>query len=256
MSDSDNTARSSNALQFCPWEHFDAEWYAASHMRRIAAGEPTDPLLHYTLLGIARGQSPNPYFDESWYLSTYADVREAVANGAFPSGFAHYCATGYLSRNPHWLFNDHMYRTRRGDLSFKELSGNGLRNGYHHYLIAGQNEGSTGSMFFDPAVLQDIAGIVDVPFTTLLTAPWLGNLKLSHFFDPDWYMAMYEDVEDAIADGLYTCALHHYLCNPTPQHYAGSSDFDEAFYCSRYPDIGEAIQASFDARQRLSPAIS
>jgi GT2 family glycosyltransferase len=200
-------------------------------------------LLHYTLLGIARGQSPNPYFDESWYLSTYPDVRDVIANGAFPSGFAHYCATGYLSRNPHWLFNDHMYRARRGDLSFEELSSNGLRNGYHHYLIAGQNEGSTGSMFFDPAVLQDIAGIVDVPFTTLLTAPWLGNLKLSHYFDPDWYMAMYEDVEDAIADGLYGCALHHYLCNPTPQNYAGSPDFDEAFYGSRYPDIGEAIRA-------------
>ena len=231
------------AGQFCPWEHFDPDWYAASHMRRLGADDPTDPLQHYLLLGVSRQHSPNPYFDEEWYLATNADISEAVRQGVFPSGFAHYLDAGYLNRDPHWLFSDGIYRARRGDLTRDDLEVNGLRNGYHHFLIAGQNEGTSGSSYFDPLLLRDSVGITDFPFTTLLTAPWLGNMRLSQYFDPEWYLAMYEEVEDLIADGFYLSPLHHYLTNPTPRRFAGSADFDEAFYAARYPDIGRAIDA-------------
>ena len=33
-------------------------------------------------------------FDEAWYLASYADVREAVAQGEFASGRAHYLGYG------------------------------------------------------------------------------------------------------------------------------------------------------------------
>ena len=35
-------------------------------------------------------------FDEDWYLVSYPDVRTAVAQGEFSSGWAHFRATGYL----------------------------------------------------------------------------------------------------------------------------------------------------------------
>ena len=241
MSGSDQTSEQPSMVQFCPWDHFDADWYAARQLRRVPAGEPSDPREHYAAVGAGRGFSPNPYFDEAWYLSVNPDVGELVTAGAFASGFQHYCEIGHVSRDPHWLFNEQMYCGLRGDLSPSDLAGNGLRNGYHHYLIAGQNEGSSGSPFFDPALLRESTGIVDVPFTSFLTAPWLGNLRLSHYFDPEWYLAMYEDVEDLVADGVYSCALHHFLSNPTPARYNGSSDFDPAFYATLYPDIGSAI---------------
>jgi GT2 family glycosyltransferase len=231
------------AIQFCPWEHFDAEWYAATYMRKQNPEESADPFEHYCTTGAANHHSPNPYFDEAWYLARNADAREMVADGRMPTGFAHYCAIGCKTHDPHWLFKDGIYRARRGDLTPGDLASNGLRNGYHHYLIAGQNEQTSGSSFFDPKVVEELTGITDKPFTALVTAPWLGQVRLSNFFDPEWYLAMYEEVEDLIADGYYGNPLHHYLANPTPERYAGSADFDEAFYSTRYPDIGEAIRS-------------
>ncbi len=233
----------------CPWERFDAEWYAATHMQRLNPGEPTEPLAHYTRIGARRGAGPNPYFDEAWYLERYPDVRDWMQRGSCTSGFAHYCSAGYHSHDPHWLFSEQLYRTRRGDLTHEMLARAGLRNGYHHFLLAGQNEVVNdrffvaGSYFFDAGMLVAATGLTENPFTALLTAPWLGNLRLSAYFDPDWYMAMYDEVEDLIADGQYSSALHHFLTNRSAAHYAGSADFDEAFYATRYPDIGAAITA-------------
>ncbi len=241
LSSADQSPTVGAKMQFCPWEHFDADWYSANYMRPNAEHEPTEPYEHYVSIGIARKHSPNAYFDEAWYQARNSDVKADVARGVWPSGFAHYCAEGYKNRDAHWLFSDGIYRSRRGDLSDDSLFSNGLRNGYHHYLIAGQAESFTGSAFFDPAVLADLAGITDKPFTAVLTQPWLGQLRLSHFFDPEWYLAMYEEVEDLIADGHYSSPLHHYLTNPTPQHFAGSADIDESYYSTRYPDIGEAV---------------
>lgn len=243
MNSPDDASALPGSGQFCPWEHFDTDWYSARYMRRLRADDPTDPLEHYLTLGVERHASPNPYFDEAWYLAQNDDVRAAVAAGVFTTGFMHYGAIGYADRDPHWLFSDGLYRQRRGDLSDQDLAGNGLRNGYHHFLIAGQNEGVSGSMFFDPAILKEATGIAEMPFTALLTAPWLANLRLSPYFDPEWYLAMYEQVEDLIADGHFSCALHHYLTNDTPWLFSGSPDFDETFYAECYPDIGRAIRA-------------
>jgi GT2 family glycosyltransferase len=227
----------------CPWEHFNADWYAATYMHRLAPGDPSEPFAHYTRLGTRRGASPNPYFDEVWYLNRYPEVREGMRRGSFASGFAHYCTIGYRDHDPHWLFREQFYRARRGDLNSETLARHAMRNGYHHYLAAGQNEPISGSYFFDPAMLASATGLANTPFSALLTAPWLGNLRLSAYFDPDWYLAMHDEVEDLIAEGKYSSALHHYMTNPEPLRFAGSADFDEGFYARRYPNIAEAIQA-------------
>lgn len=243
MSVRDTATASEQSWQHCPWEHFDADWYFTNHMRRLAPTDTTDPLEHYKTIGVSKQYSPNPFFDEAWYLAKYPDVKSGIGQGLWDSGFAHYCASGHLNRDPHWLFFDSYYRGNRGDLLVDDMARNGLRNGYHHYLIAGQNELCSGSPFFDPAYLAEGTGIVDQPFTALVTSPWLGALRLSPYFDSEWYVASNEHVEDLVADGEYDSALHHYLTNPTPWRFAGSPDFDEAFYSARYPDIAEAVAA-------------
>ena len=35
-------------------------------------------------------------FDETWYLATYPDIQDAVRQGLFPSGSAHFRTVGYL----------------------------------------------------------------------------------------------------------------------------------------------------------------
>lgn len=243
MSESENVSGRADNFQFCPWEHFDADWYSYTYLRGLSPDERIDSYQHYLTIGLAKLHSPNPYFNEKWYRTVYSDVDDAVRQGIFPSGFAHYCAIGYISRDAHWLFSEGIYRARRTDLSPEVIVGFGLRNGYHHFLIAGQNEGSSGSSFYDPEMLKAATGITDLPFTSVLTAPWLGSIRLSAYFDPDWYTAMYEQVDDLVTDGEYSSPLHHYLTNPTPMLFAGSADFDEAFYAERYADIGAAVEA-------------
>ena len=225
----------------CPWEIFDADWYAVTYMRRLNASEPSDPFAHYTRIGARRGASPNHFFDEIWYLSRYPEVRAAVARGEFASGFAHYCSNGHRDHDPHWLFNEALYRLRHPQVNDTMLAEAQLRNGYHHYLLIGQNQTVSGSYFFDPQMLVDATQIAEQPFSALLAAPWLGNLRLSPYFDPDWYLAAHPSVEDEIAAGWYGSALHHFLANPNPAQFVGSADFDEAFYAAHYPDIGDAI---------------
>jgi len=229
-----------DGLQFCPWAAFDAVWYAATHMRHLG---DADPWAHYQSIGVAAGFGPNPYFDETWYLRRYPDVAARVKRGAFASGFAHYCEAGLLSHDPHWLFSESLYRGRRGDLPDAALKPLGLRNGYHHYLIAGQNENVSGSAFFDIEVFAESTAITDRPFSALVATPELATLRLSRYFDPEWYLAINEEAVALIAKGVYSSALHHYLTCPEPGVLQGSADFDEAFYRTTYPDIAASIAA-------------
>src|SRR5260370_5364465 len=70
---------------------FDAQWYRNRYLGSDPAG---DPLGHYLTEGIKLGNSPNAWFDESFYVSFYSDVRAAVANRHFVCGFDHYLALG------------------------------------------------------------------------------------------------------------------------------------------------------------------
>ena len=71
--------------------NFDAQWYRNQY---LGSDPISDPLDHYLAEGIRRGHSPNAWFDESFYVSFYSDVRGAVAKGHFACGFDHYLARG------------------------------------------------------------------------------------------------------------------------------------------------------------------
>jgi hypothetical protein len=71
---------------------FHADWYREQYLR----GQSADPLGHYLTIGLKAGNSPNRFFDETFYLSAYADVREAVEDGTLCCGFQHYLISGRL----------------------------------------------------------------------------------------------------------------------------------------------------------------
>jgi SAM-dependent methyltransferase len=76
----------------------------------LAAGPTRDAILNFDQGHIPlplpaaeqheRDLSGGGYFDEDWYLTTFADVAEAVQKQIYPSGFAHFLAFGQKEGRP------------------------------------------------------------------------------------------------------------------------------------------------------------
>jgi hypothetical protein len=72
---------------------FDPDHYAEQYPQ-AANMSHDEKLAHYLQTGAKLGYSPVRNFDERFYLAFHSDVREAVQNGAFKSGFDHYVSIG------------------------------------------------------------------------------------------------------------------------------------------------------------------
>jgi beta-1,2-rhamnosyltransferase WsaF-like protein len=70
---------------------FDKDWYDREY---DLGSSPLKGLEHYLVVGARAGYSPNENFDEKFYLAFYRDVREAVLQRRFISGFEHYVLVG------------------------------------------------------------------------------------------------------------------------------------------------------------------
>ena len=238
-----------------PWAAFHPDWYTRTYQETV--GQTTAPdfnvvLRSYLDRGQAAGHSPNPYFDEAWYRATYQNVAAAIATSKVESGFDHYCGSGFRDHSPHWLFDERYYRTRYPDLSDDVLAAHGLANGYEHYLRLGDREGRSGSPFFDPTIYRanvdpETAAMIDADGAFLTFLRQLPAERQEHrttrYFDPHWYRSMYPDVAQAIEEGRWHNALHHYLTNDTPTAFDPLAVFSEREYLARYPDITAAIEA-------------
>ena len=174
------------------------------------------------------------------------DVALSVEGGGFPSGFAHYCRDGYRERSPHWLFSEKFYLASNPDITRGVLDRHGLLNGYDHYLTLGDRAFRTGHWFFDAMLYRNnkpeqdrSEPSVGGSFAQFLAGDCVaGSLaRISWYFDPDWYLEQYPEVREAIDAGLWSCALHHFLCNPTPQQFRALEWFSEDFYGATYPDV-------------------
>ena len=235
------------------WRRFDPRWYGrrypdtAGPIAEAAAG---DAERYYTETGCRLGHSPNMFFDETWYLSAYPDVAAHVAAGGARSGFEHYCTDGYAGRSPHWLFDEAHYLRTNPDVTHELLDRLRLVNGYDHYLTIGDAENRSGSRFFDcllyhqnveegPAALKSLGG----PFERFLADDCRAgsSARVSWYFDPVWYLRGYPEVQEEIVQGQWSCALHHFLGNPTPLLYQGVEWFSEQFYGATYPDVLDAV---------------
>jgi GT2 family glycosyltransferase len=238
------------------WTDFDAAWYRRTYPQVLAAlRKPTDAaaLAHYLDHGQQQGLSPNPFFDEPYFLRMHPGAANAIREGGAKSGFDFYCRNLGRHRRPHWLFDQAWYRKQYDDLTDETLADNGLVNGYDHFLRHGSREGRSGSPFFDPLVYR--ASLPAREVAAAEAAGWYLHCidrlharsgperESSVYFDPVWYLKTYEAVAQAVAGGELLSALHHYLSNDTPTQFDPRPEFSEKFYLKLYPDILKAIDA-------------
>lgn len=242
------------------WGRFDAEWYRSRYARflrdekkLIGDSCPLDLSneameAHWLEHGASQGLSPNRFFDEEWYLRQNPDVRDGIACGVFNCGFLHYCESGFRSRSPHWLFSETEYFTRNPDLSLPLLISQGFSNGYDHYLTDGEQEQRQAHIFFKTSVFRMASlsrGLTydfrKGDFRQFLMSPEAGRCRSSWYFDPEWYLSTYQDVQEAVQQGLFVNALHHYLTNANPTAYDPNQWFSEAHYARLYPDVAQTV---------------
>ncbi len=233
------------------WCHFDPAWYLLATPELAAELDDTSPAAlrrHYLDSGAPSGLSPNMFFDEAWYRLRYPEIAAAIAAGRITSGYAHYCAIGYLTHTPHWLYDEDVYAASTTDISETALAAAGCANLYDHYLKAGAAEGRIAHPMFDPATQHDASPSAG-PFERFLQHAWATgeDQRVSPYFDPAWFRASYPSLTAEIEAGYHACALHAYLCqfgaqaglpwrDPLPQ-------FSEAFYRATQPEAVAAIQA-------------
>ncbi len=236
------------------WAAFDADRYLCTYPIIDSDLSDTDPatiLQFYLVRGQFLGHSPNPFFDEAFFLANTPAAAGAVQAGEAASGFDAYCRAAGRHRRPHWLFDEALYRERSADLTDEVLQSHGLVNGYDHYLRTGNKEGRIASPFFDRTTYlsqlspDDLADAeAEGPYIHYLRRLPLGGslLRTTPYFDPEWYLQRYPDVADAIAARHWLCPLHHYLANPTPTEFDPLPLFSERYYLARYPDISKAVE--------------
>lgn len=233
------------------WSAFDATWYAKKYediLQFLNIEGDTALEEFYQKNGRALRHSPNPYFDEAWYLSRYPGIAHDVSEGKWLSGFDHYCQTGFNYQNPTWLFSQEYYLKSQPSLNPATLEKEGFKNLYDHYLNKGDEQFLSGSWFFNPNIYLENAPehIEELgAFAQCMHSLKPGNTheaRLSWYFDPDWYLETYPEVKKELQSGLWFSALHHYLTNTTPSQYNPNSYFSEDFYCSVNPDVKNAIE--------------
>ncbi|TWB08374.1 glycosyltransferase [Gluconacetobacter diazotrophicus] len=219
------------------WYRFDPDWYRAAYpfvAKQMVFLGCDDVVAYFRDFGIGLGHSPNPFFDEAWYRTAHPDITRLIADGVVQNGFVHYLTTGFTDRSPHWLFDSGLYRRAHPDLSPEGLAIRGYRNLYDHYLEVGDPSGLRGQWLFDPS-----GRFRHVAASLPHVAP---TLSLSPCFDAIWYLKTYPEVAALIAAGAYSCALHHYLANPTPTRFCATPWFSEDYYRVFYEDVDSALR--------------
>ncbi|GBQ33650.1 glycosyltransferase [Gluconacetobacter azotocaptans] len=234
------------------WYEFDPAWYLAAYpfvTEQMVFLDYDDVLSYFRDFGIGLGHSPNRFFDEAWYRARYPDIADAIAKDIVPSGFVHYLTTGFHERSPHWLFDEFYYLERDPSLSHANLAARGFRNGYDHYLAEGDRTGQTGHWLFDPAFVADggfdgvragAAGPFHHVMGRLPRVP--PAVTVSICFDAVWYLKTYPEIGALIAAGDYSCALHHFLANPTPTFFCAGPWFSEEYYRVAHADVDDALE--------------
>jgi glycosyltransferase involved in cell wall biosynthesis/GT2 family glycosyltransferase len=238
------------------WAKFDAGWYLRTYPKvrgMLFDLAESSVLAYYRDQGQQQRHSPNPFFDEGFFLHCDRTAAHAVRDGAAASGFALYCSDRGRHRKPHWLFDEAFYRRMYPDLTDARLADNGLVNGYDHFLRHGARERRVGNPFFDPVVFRDnlapdeaaraeLMGCF-IAYITSLHGRDAIERPTSHYFDPKWYLQTYPSVGPLIARRRALSALHHYLTNETPAEFDPLTEFSETFYLKLHPDVAAAVKA-------------
>ena len=125
-------------------------------------------------------------YDEAFYLANNADVRAAVAAGAFASGLEHFQKFGFqegrLLVSPEW--NEAQYLAANPDVNNAVTAGF-IRSGLQHFILHGEAEGRRGA-----PVVTTSAG-----------------------FNEEYYASLYPEVGAAVAAGIFKSPSTHFIRN-------------------------------------------
>lgn len=98
------------------------------------------------------------FFDESYYLSQYADVAQAVQSRALPSGWYHFQQWGAAEgRQPSSLYSESYYLSQYADVA-NAVSLKVFSTGFDHFVQYGFSEGRQGVPFvgMPPVKVNDV----------------------------------------------------------------------------------------------------
>ncbi|MGC5749670.1 glycosyltransferase [Gluconobacter sp. NFX36] len=225
------------------WDHIDFLWMKKNYpeVEEVFRDQVNFIPEEILLLAGTCGYQPNPYFDESYYVQRYGDVRLAISQGKFISGFDHYRKIGYKDRDPHWLFCEEYYLNRYEDVAQTLVNETTFSNGYDHYIQSGDQEFRCGSWFFDPIkYLKSLPnGNIRRPFYHYIQNPKRDFESI--YFDTTWYAETYPEIIYELKKGTWNSFLHHYLTNDDKKKYNPSQYFSEKFYIEENPDLADPV---------------
>jgi hypothetical protein len=225
----------------------------------IDAGTHTIQLITYdpltgsaVVIGTTQMLTYSLFFDEAWYLRTYADVAAAVASGSIGSGWIHYSTRGAKEgRNPSAYFDEMWYRSKYSDVGSAITAGQ-LASGFAHFVIAGSAEGRDPSLYFNEMYYRraysDIGtavtnGQLASGFTHFMLAGLMEGRSPTPWFDTATYLNTYADVKAAIATGLVRTAMDHFAERGVSEKRIPGPYFSEANYLAANTDIASAVTA-------------
>ncbi len=236
------------------WIQSEAELFdIAFYLRQTDLGDVTreDAVQHYIKSGEVAGLNPSQYFDSTFYLTVYDDVRNAGLNA-----LAHYIEYGRAERrypNRHLLLNDAETLESSEFYSDGYYSGKDLRVGQiylsdtEHYILFGGFKGKSLGANFDSgfyrAIYKDVQASRENPLVHYLRVGRKEGRYTNHIalnydmerirdgFDRAYYRSQLETEirgEDAV---------RHYILEGSKTGLSPSPEFSQGYYLARYPDI-------------------
>lgn len=218
------------------WSLFDREWYLRRY--KLSESEYSYPYEHYINNVKNSKLSPNPYFDEAWYLECNPDVAEAVLKGEFRSGLDHFSQYGYEYLSPNCFFDIDFYKSENeisDDLNKKFYS-----DLYDFFLKNGQFAKQKCHKLLDPNyVAYSNSGNVGY-FETVCRSAHSG-VNYNIFFDATWYYSFYSTCSAALDKFEVFSSFEYYVKYGQHLGHSPSVEFDESFYLKKNPEVAAVV---------------
>ena len=184
---------------------FDPAWYLAQYSdvreRRL------DPVLHYVRFGADEGRDPGPQFSTTFYIVTYPDI----------------LSTDYNPLEHYELFGRGEGRRTMPSASDEPAPHESQSAGAEHpdrrAAAAPEPAGAAESPPLPPAAAARIRRMTR-------------TIRASPLFDPEWYVARYDDVRESGTDPAL-----HYVSQGAAQGRDPGPRFSTSYYVETYPDV-------------------
>lgn len=199
------------------------------------------------------------YFNASYYLSRYADVRAAVGAGVFTSALQHYEMYGAKEfRDPNVNFNTAYYLSTNADVRSALAVGTYATPLAHfdQYGVMENRAPSSAFAGFESARYMaenaDVRAAVAVGTFKSALDHYLQYGEMEHravytsvtpFFNETYYLAQNADVRAAVAQGTFVSGLQHYQMYGGREMRNPSADFDAAYYFATNADVRAGFAA-------------